>query len=453
MADNKGERRKQKTPGESDVPGLEVRKVAGRLLGAVIEKKTSLDGLTDNTHGHPLYLALSPRDRALARAILGAALRHRQSIDKALDNFLDRPLPGKAHSLKQLFHIGAAQILYLDVPDHAAIDLAVTAAKIDPRNVRFSGLVNAVLRKFAREKENILAHPAIEAPQWFAALLTKAYGPEKAAAIINAQTEEPPLDLTVKETPELWAQKLGGIVLPLNSVRLGTLSGPLTEFEGFEDGAWWVQDVAAHLPALLMGDISGKQVADLCAAPGGKTAQLAMQGAVVSALDLSQNRLERLKANMDRLAFKVNTVVSDLKDFTPAHLFDAVLLDAPCSSTGTIRRHPDVLYTKGPDDILKLAKVQRTLLDHAVRLTKPGGVIMFSNCSLAPEEGEELCSIFLQETPTVTLSPIEPHEVPGLEMLIKENGTLRSTPADLPNDNPRLAGMDGFFAARFIKQK
>lgn len=451
MTQEKNKPRKRERPGKIDVPGLEVRQVAQRLLGAVIEKKTSLDGLTDNQNGHPLYLKLSARDRALARAILGAALRHREAINKALAGFLDRPLPENAHSLKQLFHVGAAQILYLDVPDHAAIDLAVTAAKADPRNIRFSGLINAVLRKIATGKEQILAQNVYEAPHWFSALLEKNYGKEKTEAILKAQAEEPPLDLTVKQNPELWAQKLGGIVLAPHTVRLKELSGPLTELEGYEEGAWWVQDVAASLPALLMGDIRGKHVADLCAAPGGKTAQLAQMGAHVTALDMSKNRLNRLQVNMARLGFTVQTITSDAKDFTPDSLFDAVLIDAPCSSTGTIRRHPDILYTKGLEDITKLAEVQRSLLEHAVRLTKPGGTIVFSNCSLAYEEGEDLCRAFLRDTPSVVLSPVQPHELPGLEIVIGEGGILRSTPADLPHETPRLSGMDGFFAARFLK--
>lgn len=436
-------------------PGAKTRLTALRLLGAVVDKATSLDGLTDNEHGHPHYLSLDPRDRALVRAMLGAALRHRGDIDATLENFLDRPLPENAKALRHLIHIAAAQIIYLDVPDHAAINLAVSIAKNDPRLARFSGLVNALLRRFTRERETILSStdPLMNVPRWFGDMLENAYGREKAQAIIKAQYHEPPLDLTVRNNAHEWAEKLSGIALTNDTVRLPGLDGPLIELDGFNDGQWWVQDVAASLPARLMGDIAGKYVADLCAAPGGKTAQLAAQGAFVTAVDLSASRMKRLIANMARLQFEVEHFIGNLKDYAPDRLFDAVLLDAPCSSTGTIRRHPDVLWTKTPDDVAKLARLQAELLARAVEVTKPGGVIVFSNCSLSPVEGEELVDSFLKTADTVTLSPITADEVSGLGSIVTNKGYLRTTPTDLPNDNPRLAGMDGFFAARFIRNQ
>lgn len=421
-----------------------------RLLAAVIDKKTSLDGLTDNDHGHPQYRALAPRDRMLVRAILGAALRNRGAISAALKRFLDRPLPENARALVHLLHISAAQIVWLDVPDHAAIYLAVEAAKQDPRLKRFDSLVNAVLRRFAKQAERIRTdnQPLDNCPPWFATMLTQAYGQEKAGAIVQIQAQEPPLDLTVKSEPEMWAQKLGGHVLPNGTVRLAELSAPLTELPGFAEGEWWVQDVAASLPARLMGRIAGQRVADLCAAPGGKTAQLALSGAKVTAVDVSANRLRRLQQNMARLHFPVATWAGDMRKWQPEQLFDAVLLDAPCSSTGTIRRHPDVLWTKDEADIHKLAEVQTDLLDYAVRLVRPGGIVVFSNCSLARSEGEELIHAFVARHANVRLSPVQAAELPGLAMLITPEGFVRTTPADLPDENPRLAGMDGFFAAR-----
>ena len=432
------------------VPGLPARQAAARLLSAVVDKKTSLDGLTDNEHGHPQYLALEMRDRMLVRAILGAALRHRADIERILERYLDRPLPQNALSLRHLLHVAAAQVLYLDVPDHAAIDLAVTAAKSDPRNQRFSGLVNAILRKLARNADKERAQsPATEnIPAWFSEMLVENYGREKAAKILAAQANEPAIDITVKSNPEIWAEKLGGHVLFNGTVRLEHVEGAVSDLEGYQQGEWWVQDVAASLPARLLGDIKDKAVADLCAAPGGKTAELAVQGAHVTAIDLSENRLKRLQHNMERLDLKVATWAGNLKDFKPQELFDAVLLDAPCSSTGTIRRHPDILWTKDISDVEKLAKLQLELLVASISLVKIGGLIVFANCSIARQEGEELVNNILSSRNDIKLLPIRDEEVGGRKELLS-NGVLRTTPADLEGETPLLSGMDGFFAARF----
>jgi 16S rRNA (cytosine967-C5)-methyltransferase len=437
-----------------EIPGLAVRKTAARLLGAVIDAHTPLDALTDNEHGHPQYLALSARDRALLRAILATALRHRVTIEKLIARRLDRPLPGNAHSLSHILHVGAAQMLFLDVPDSAAVDLAVAHAKSDPRSARFGSLVNAVLRGLGRVKERAL--PAElkandDAPDWFSQRLRQAYGDEKAVAILAMHRVEAPVDLTVKSDPEVWAEKLGGIVLPTGGVRLARLTGAVAEMPGFEDGAWWIQDAAASLPARLLGDVSGLSVADLCAAPGGKTAQLALAGAKVTAVDQSKSRLVRLSANLARLGLEADVVQADLLKWQPAIPFDAILLDAPCSSTGTVRRHPDVPWSKSPEDIAKLAALQRRLLDRALGLLKPGGRLVFSNCSLDPSEGEELVAAFLAETKGVSLDPVLPGEISGVAPFLTAEGMLRTTPADMGLETPALSGMDGFFAARLRK--
>ncbi|MBC2887390.1 methyltransferase domain-containing protein [Ochrobactrum sp. CM-21-5] len=457
-AQQRGSKKPQPSSSAADRPGLAARLCAARLLGAVIEKNTSLDGLTDNSHGHPQYLALEPRDRALVRAILGSALRNRGAIERAINKRLDRPLPENAVALRHLLHVAVAQIFYLDLPDHSAVDLAVEAANNDPRNRKYAGLVNALLRRLSRNKERALAHtfqPETNVPEWFSTSIKEAYGAEKSAAIFAMHAYEPPIDFTVKGDPKLWAEKLGGVALPNGSVRLQTVEGNLTDLPGFAEGDWWVQDAAASLPARLMGDIKGKRVADLCAAPGGKTAQLVLQGADVTALDLSENRLKRLRGNLERLGFEAKTVATNLMDFTPDELFDAVLLDAPCSSTGTVRRHPDVPWTKTPQDIVKLADLQAKLFAHAATLVKPGGVIVFSNCSLHPLEGEEMARK-AAENPLLEPYPISLDDCPGLDGLITDEGFLRSTPADLPPErfdgDAHMAGMDGFFAARFKRR-
>lgn len=435
-------------------PGLPARQTAARLLAAIVDAHTSLDGLTDNEHGHPQYLALDGRDRALVRAILATALRYRNTIEALIARRLERPLPNKAATLLHILHVAAAQILFLDVPDSAAVDLAVEHAKSDPRTARFAGLVNGVLRALVRVKDRAL--PAalaqtVDTPEWFRQRLTDAYGDETAARIAAMHRHEAPTDFTVKQDPERWADAFDGVVLPTGSVRVANLKIPVPELPGYDEGAWWVQDAAAALPARLMGDISGKRVADLCAAPGGKTAQLVLAGARVTALDQSASRIKRLTANLERLQLEAEIVQADAGKWRPGDLLDAVLLDAPCSSTGTVRRHPDVPWAKGIEDVRKLAGVQRRLLDHAIPLVKPGGTVVFSNCSLDPIEGEDMIAALLAERSDVALDPIKPDEFRGISPFVADQGWLRTTPADLDRGSPETSGLDGFFAVRLRK--
>ena len=432
-------------------PGLAARKAAAKLLAAVVDARTPLDGLTDHDHGHPQFRALDPRDRALVGAILTTALRFRRTVEALIGARLERPLPANAHALSHILHVAAAQILFLDVPDSAAVDLAVTHAKEDPRTRRFAALVNGVLREIARRKDRAL--PAalaktVDAPDWFAQSLDAAYGEALTADILAAHRLEPAIDLTVKSDAAGWAARLGGVVLPTGSVRLERLPGPLTELPGFTDGEWWVQDAAAALPARLFGDVAGLRVADLCAAPGGKTAQLAAAGATVTALEISPNRAKRLSANLDRLKLDAKIVQGDLFAFAPDAPFDAVLLDAPCSSTGTVRRHPDVPWTKGVADVEKLAGLQARMLAHAATLVRPGGRLVFSNCSLEPAEGEALVAAFLADNPRIVADPVAPGEFPFLDPFLDKDGQVRTTPAGLKLATPALSGLDGFFAAR-----
>lgn len=434
-----------------EASGLAARKAAARLLAAVIDARTPLDGMTDHEHGHPMFRALDMRDRGLVRAILATALRFRRTIEALLAKRLERPLPRNASALQHILHVAAAQILFLDIPDSAAVDLAVRHAKSDSRTTRFSGLVNGVLRTLARAKDTDL--PAMlasmpDAPDWFVQRLQTAYGREKMRQILSAHRLQAPVDISVKADPGLWAERLGGVVLPTGSVRIARLDDAVTALPGFSEGEWWVQDAAAALPARLFGDVAGLRIADLCAAPGGKTAQLVSAGANVTAVDASKNRLDRLAENLGRLRLQAQLVEADLFEWTPSTLFDAVLLDAPCSSTGTVRRHPDVPWTKSLHDIEKLAALQRRMLERAVALVKPGGAIVFSNCSLDPLEGEEMVRSFLAQNGSVGAGPVGPGEIPILDPYLSAEGHLRTTPADLPLETAELSGMDGFFAAR-----
>ncbi len=446
--------RKQKSPASRgaeavEKPGLQARAAAAKILSAVVDRKLPLDGALDHEHGNPAYKVLADDDRALVRAILNSALRHLPRIEAAVSSLLDSPLPEGARALQHVISVAAAQILYLDVPDHAAVDIAVEQANRDPRNRRFAKLVNAVLRRLSREKVEILEQVASVAvmPEWFVRRLEAVYGRDAAHAISNAQLEPASIDLTVKSDAAGWAERLNGFVLPTGGVRLAAFEGGIPSLQGFEDGDWWVQDAAASIPAQLFGDLTGKRVADLCSAPGGKTAQLIVAGGTVTAIEQSENRIRRLRSNLDRLGLQAETVATDLTKYQPDELFDAILLDAPCSSTGTTRRHPDVLWTKGPEDIEKLAGVQERLLRHALTLVKPGGAIVFSNCSLDPAEGEAVVARILADTPSFERVAIEPSRWPGLERAITANGEFRTTPDMLTAPDGFASGLDGFYAA------
>lgn len=432
-------------------PGLQTRIAASRLLSAIMDKKTSMDGLLDPVGGNPAYLQLSPQDRLLVKAILLSVLRHYPTIDAFVAKLLDKPLPQGAVSLRRIIDIGAAQILYLDVPDHSAVDLAVEQAHADPRNQRFANLVNAILRRMSREKKKRMpgfGHKIVNVPDWFYGRMVRHFGEERAYDISKILAQPAPIDLTVKSDAKEWAERLGGQVLSDTSVRIEKLEGPIQSLDGFEEGAWWVQDAAASIPAKLFGDLSGQRVVDLCAAPGGKTAQLILAGAEVTALDRSKSRLNRLQENLDRLQLSADLRVSKMEDFTPEQLYDAALLDAPCSSTGTIRRHPDILWTKDAGDIEYLAGVQRKMLAHAIKLVRPGGLIVFSNCSMEPEEGEQMMADFLKEHQT-TVSRESPNAglINGFEAAITPDGFIRTLPDFEIGGDEGLMGLDGFFAA------
>lgn len=433
---------------EPDKPGFQARAAAVKIMSAVIGQKTPLDGMLDDHHGNPAFNVLSLQDRALVRAILNSGLRHLTWIDAIFNSYLDKPLPEGASHLRHILSVAATQILFLDVPDHSAVDIAVEQARRDPRSSRFANLVNALLRRLGREKHEVLegvSKVVSPLPAWYQKRLIATYGADVTKAIGAAFLTLAPIDLTVKSNPQHWADTLGGVVLPTGTVRLDKFEGSVADLPGFTDGEWWVQDAAAAIPARLLGDIRGKRVADLCAAPGGKTAQLIVQGAEVTAVEQSASRIKRMKSNFDRLGLNAEIVNERLEDYEPAELFDAVLLDAPCSSTGTIRRHPDVLWTKGVEDIETLAGVQYRLLTSACGLVRSGGIIVFSNCSLDRLEGEELVEKLLAKTPGIERVAIDPNDWPGLEQAINDKGEFRTTPA-------MLGGMDGFFAAVLRKK-
>ncbi|MGN6747451.1 MAG: RsmB/NOP family class I SAM-dependent RNA methyltransferase [Xanthobacteraceae bacterium] len=435
----------------SEAPGFAARRIAADMLDGVLRRQRPLDELLDSTSE---FARLPERDRALVRVLVATVLRRLGTLRQLVESFLDRGLPAQAPRAETALLLGAAQIIFLNVPDHAAVDLSVRLAQADRHTAGFAGLINAVLRRLTREgnaRVAALDTSALDTPDWLMSRWTSAYGVATARAIAAANRNEPALDLTVRSDPDSWADKLGGRVLPIGSVRV-IAAGAVTGLPGFAEGAWWVQDAGASLPARLLGDIRGRRVADLCAAPGGKTAQLALAGAVVTAVDRAPARLQRLRNNLERLALTADIVAADVEEWS-AEPFDSVLLDAPCSSTGTIRRHPDVPWLKSTGDIAKLSALQRRLLDRAVALTKPGGMLVYCTCSLEPEENEHVIADLLARMPTLRRAPIAAAEVFGCAELINYDGDLRTLPCHFADSDSRFAGIDGFYAARLLKQQ
>jgi 16S rRNA (cytosine967-C5)-methyltransferase len=433
----------------ADVPGLAVRLLAADIIDGVLHRRRALDEILESSNA---LTALPERDPALVRALVGVVLRRLGTLRHLLAMFLDRGLPPQAPRVEIALLLGAAQIVFLNVPDHAAVDLAVRVAQADRSAAAFAGLINAVLRRMTREGAARLAAldtSALDTPDWLMARWTSAYGAATARAIAEANRHEAALDVTVKNDPEFWAAKLGGRVLATGSVRL-VAPGAVGALPGFAQGAWWVQDAAAALPARLIGDIRGRRVADLCAAPGGKTAQLILAGGKVTAVDRAPARLQRLRDNLARLTLEAEIVCADVEEWT-AEPFDAVLLDAPCSSTGTIRRHPDVPWLKGAEDIVKLSRLQRRLLDRAVTLTKSGGTLVYCTCSLEPEENENVVADLLAREPRMRRVAMTAGEIFGRDELISKDGDLRTLPCHFPDSDLRFAGVDGFYAARLVK--
>ncbi|MEO1747889.1 MAG: transcription antitermination factor NusB, partial [Pseudomonadota bacterium] len=439
----KSKRRGTERQADSERPGLAARQCAQRLLSAIVDKSTPMDAVTDDQHGHPTYLALEPRDRSLVRAILMAALRYRGDLEAVIHGFIDRPLPDGALSLRAILHVAGAQIFFLDIPAHSAVDLAVESANRDPRNRRFAALVNAVTRRMVREKEQYLevfSSTPRNAPNWFFERLATVYGLDGAEQIFEMHRHPASVDITLKEPSDIVASALlecaDGLRISPTNVRL-TGKMDVTQLPGFDDGHWWVQDYAASIPGKLFGDVSGKRILDLCAAPGGKTAQLVAMGAEVTALEKSSSRARRLADNLTRLKLADNCqiVVTDLFDYEADQPFDGVLLDAPCSSTGTVRRHPDVPWTKSPSDIEKLADLQARMLAKAAEFVASNGLLVFSNCSLDPLEGEQVAAAFETSSSDFETLPVQSAGFGLAENMIDQNGHVRTTPAHLPHTN------------------
>lgn len=422
--------------------GLAARQLALDLLDYTINRRQPFEAL------HPLLntAQLTPEDRGFAMAMALAALRHYGALHALITARLEKPLPPQAQRVMSILVLGLAQISLLQTAPHAAVGLSVELAKDKVFTRPYAALVNAVLRRLSEDK-GLAIDPEKILPSWLMHRWQKNYGPETALSMVQAQLQEPPLDLSVKHSPEEWAAKLNAQLLPTGTIRIGTHKGSIDTLPGFHEGAWWVQDAGARLPVAILGDLEGKEVLDLCAAPGGKTAALLAAGAKVTALDRSEQRLDLLRQNLERLQLDAKIICADAEKWQAPQLYDAILLDAPCSSTGTMRRHPDIAYVKSEIDIIKLAQLQKRLLQSAAKWLDPGGMLVYATCSLEPEEGEQQVVEFLKDNPDFQLQPIGPSHLTGFGEPIAPQGWIRARPDMLANQG----GIDGFFAAKLLK--
>jgi len=421
--------------------GLSARARALALLEAVLMHKRPLDEALEPRGG----AGLDERDRAFAQRLVLTTLRRLGQIDDLIGRCLERPLPAKAARALSILRLGAAQLAFLGTPDHAAVATALALAQ-GHRAGGYKALINAVLRRIAREHalwQGEQDAARLNTPAWLWRSWSDAHGEPTTRAIADAHLAEPPLDLSSRAADALdLAKRLGGEVLSTGSVRLWP-SGPIGALPGYDQGAWWVQDAAAALPARLLGRVAGQTVIDLCAAPGGKTLQLAAAGATVISVDHSPKRLSRLRQNLQRVALDATLVEADATTWRPDRPAGLVLLDPPCTATGTIRRHPDIAHLKSPDDVLRAVAVQDQLLANALAMVAPGGTLVYAVCSLQPEEGPDRIAALLARDTEFAIAAIAPAEI-GDADLVAPDGTLRT----LPSYWPRRGGMDGFYAAR-----
>jgi len=418
---------------------------ARRAALAVLDDVFARNLPLDESLAARLDAKLEQRDRAFARNLAATTLRRLGQIDDLLSHYLSRPLPDAAHTARNILRLGATQLLFLETPAHAAVNETVALAASRAAE-RYKGLVNAVLRRLSAEgAARAMAQDAarLNTPAWLWRSWGAAYGESAARRIAEAHLVEPPLDFSVRADRADWAARLEAEVLPTGSLRRRH-GGLVTALPGFAEGAWWIQDAAAALPARLLSDVRGQRVIDLCAAPGGKTAQLAAAGAKVTAVELSKPRLVRVGENLARLKLEAELVAADAATWRPAAPADAVLLDAPCSATGTIRRHPDLPWRKSAKDLPALAAAQQRLLENAAAIVKPGGRLVYAVCSLQPEEGPAVVARFLGSNAGFALEPVAPGEIPGADEFIAADGTLRTLPCHWAD----RGGLDGFYVAR-----
>ena len=432
---------------KSKASGLSARRASLGILSSVLRKNKTLDVAMAEIFAKA---TLDERDLGFARAIASETLRRLGTLDALIRKFVPKaPLPHKAGPTLEILLAGACELLFLKTAPHAAVDAANRLAQEDAKAVHFKPLINAVLRRITREGEGVLEtldSAKIAMPDWMWERISAHYGEETARAISAAHLKRPPLDLAFKKENDPFLDSLKGVRLAPRCLRLSD-AGKVDALPGYKDGSWWVQDFAASLPAQMLGNIQGSTVIDLCAAPGGKTAQLASMGGDVKAVDVSKERLGVARGNLARLSLDAEFIVADARDWRPEVRVPFVLLDAPCTATGTIRRHPELPWIKSAADITAQESLQRELIDAAAQMISGGGTLVYAVCSLEPEEGVEQIEAFLSRSPDFVRDPLRPDEMPDAAF-ISSKGDLRT----YPHHWGGKGGMDGFYAARLRRR-
>jgi 16S rRNA (cytosine967-C5)-methyltransferase len=427
-----------------DPAGLKLRLVAAQRL------KDVLAG--DNFSPLTVAELADGRDRALANRLITTALRRQGQLNFIIHALLDKGMPGKSGTFEAVLRLSLAQLVFLpDLGAHSALFLAVEAVKRDPKARHLSGLINAVLRNAQANSARFgMLDGDLLIPETFGDTWLQAYGEDAIDAFSDALLAGAALDLTLKDNDQDLIDSLGAEAVMADTVRIEQRDRPVEALPGYSQGRWWVQDAASAIPARLLGLPSGSRVLDLCAAPGGKTAQLVKAGHLVTALDSDARRVERLRENLTRLDYTAEIIVGDAGTFAPNSPYQGVLLDAPCSATGTFRRHPEVIWHRSVGDVAGRVRLQRALLTNAFRCLDAGGVLLYCVCSLEPAEGEEQVDWALQSLPGLELWPVASGELPGLAEAVSARGLVRTHPGMAPGG--RDGGMDGFFVARFRRR-
>ncbi len=438
------------------ISGLAARQVALNFIGLIIFNRLTFDDALLKVQTDASWSSLSDRDQAFVRNLVMTSIRNLTKIEFYLKSYMSKSLPRKAYLAHYILILGAAQLLYLETPPHAAISLSLHLAESNDAK-HFKKLINAILGKVNREQDKLrfLSLTTTQIlPKWVAEKWQQYYGDQLTLKFANCLEQQPKLDISVKSNTELWAKKwaeeFGAKQIGDHSIRFDKKPN-ITKLEGFAEGEFWVQDAAAAIAATLFDDVAQNSVFDFCAAPGGKTMQLAALGANVTAVDINKNRLKRLNENLERTQLSATVIQADIRKFTPEIAPSHILLDAPCSATGTFRKHPEILLLKSLQDIKNLAKIQAELLNICIDMAAPNAEIIYVTCSLEPEEGEKQIDAILGRRHDVKLEPIT-NEKLGLiaktaNLIVSPKGWLRI----LPDLTDGIGGMDGFFIAKLRK--
>ncbi len=422
-----------------------------REISFLVLKKVLDDGATLEGAIEKYSRSISDEDRGFIRHLTTTTIRRLGQLDKIINHCTKTKLGNTQMAIRHVLRLGICQLLFMEVPAYAAVDTSVQLVekRISKKLQYLKKTVNAVLRHIDRDREALLkkfGNTRLNFPQWILQSWDARFGQANVKEILVQILKEAPLDICLKPTEdsENWAESLNGYVMPDGGVRIAK-AGKITSLAGYDDGKWWVQDFAARIPATLLGAKEGDEVLDLCAAPGGKAAQSASLGAKVTAVDISESRLSRLRQNMLRLNLQIDVVTSDVLLYNPQKRYDFILLDAPCSSTGTIRRHPEILYTRGSNDVKELSILQKKMLDHAASLLNEGGTLIYCVCSMQPEEGPDQIKALLERNGSLKRKEIKKNELPGIEQAILKTGDVQTLPYYIED------GMDGFFISRLVK--